>query len=195
MKKLNKIIGEAVLISPLFALSFLFDLWSECLLMIVALFFYKSLYPQQYHADRNIVCILLSYLTISIGIIIAYVFRKQYILIILLYNIIAFISARVGYMQIQSKKYDIIAEPYKELVIFYKKSIEKKPFNTNSCTETELIDRCKELNFSEYNTKLAVLFFIKKLKHRDIADMLSIEEDSVTKSKYRMKKLLNKVDN
>ena len=99
MRKLNKIIGEAVLISPLFIVSIFFDLWSECALIIVLLFFYKSLYPLQYHADKNIVCIALSYCTVIIGLVIAYVFRKQYALIILLFNAVAFMSARVGSMQ------------------------------------------------------------------------------------------------
>lgn len=103
-------------------------------------------------------------------------------------------SARVGSMQRKAKKYELIAEPYTELVAFYNEAVAKKPFSTDTCTEAELIDRCRELGFSDDNTRLAVLFFIKKLKHSEIAAMYSIEEDSAIKSKYRMKKLLNKAD-
>lgn len=191
MRKLNKIIGEAVLISPLFVLSIFFDLWSECALIIVLLFFYKSMYPLQYHAEKNIVCIVLSYCTVIIGLVIAYVFRKQYALIILIFNAVAFISARVGSMQRKAQKYELIAEPYTELVAFYNEAVAKKPFHTDTCTEAELIDRCRELHFSDDNTQLAIEFFIRKTPQRVIADKLCIDEKSVTTRKKRMKIKLN----
>lgn len=191
MRKLNKIIGEAVLISPLFIVSIFFDLWSECALIIVLLFFYKSMYPSQYHADKNIVCIVLSYCTVIIGLVIAFVFRKQYALIILLFNAVAFMSARVGSMQRKAQKYELIAEPYTELVAFYNQVVAKKPFNTDTCTEAELIDRCRELHFSDDNIQLAIEFFIRKTPQRVIADRLYIDEKSVTTRKKRMKIKLN----
>lgn len=52
-KKINKIIGEAVLISPLLVMSIFLDLWSECALIIILLFIYKSRYPLQYHALKE----------------------------------------------------------------------------------------------------------------------------------------------
>lgn len=191
MQKLNKIIGEAVLISPLFVLSIFFDLWSECALIIALLFFYKSMYPLQYHADKNIVCIALSYCTVIIGLVIAYVFRKQYLLIILLFNAVAFMSARVGNMQRKAQKYELIVEPYTELVEFYNQTVVKKPFSTDTCTESELIDRCRELHFSDDNIQLAIEFFIRKTPQRVIAERLSIDEKSVTTRKKRMKLKLN----
>ena len=191
MKKLNKIVGEAVIISPLFALSIPLDLWSECLSMITLLFFYKAIYPIQYHAERNFVCILLSYSTVIIGLVISYVFQKEYILITILCNAVAFIGARVGSMQMNEKKYMLIAEPYAELVAFYNQAVVKKPFNTDTCTESELIDRCRQLRFSDENTELAVEFFIRKTPQRIIADRLFIDEKSVTTRKKRMKAKLN----
>lgn len=191
MRKLNKIIGEAVLISPLFIVSIFFDLWSECALIIILLFFYKSLYPLQYHADKNIVCIILSYSTVAVGLVIAFVFRKQYALIILIFNAVALMSARVGNMQRKAQKYELIAEPYTELVAFYNEAVAKKPFSTDTCTEAELIDRCRELHFSDDNTQLAIDFFIRKTPQRVIADKLCIDEKSVTTRKKRMKIKLN----
>ena len=191
MKRLNKVVGEAVLISPLFILSIFFNLWSECLLIIVLLFFYKSMYPLQYHAEKNIVCIVLSYATVMIGLVIAYVFRKQYLLIILLFNLVAFISARVGSMQRTAKKYELIAEPYAELVQFYEAYIVPRHFNVETATESELIERCRALHFSDENTELAVEFFIRKTPHKVLADRLFIDEKSVTTRKKRMKAKLN----
>lgn len=67
----------------------------------------------------------------------------------------------------------------------------KKDFSTDTCTEDELLARCKELRFSEENTNLAVEFFIKKTKQSDIADKLCIEEKSVQTRKRRLKQKLN----
>lgn len=70
--------------------------------------------------------------------------------------------------------------------------VKQSVFNTDDCTETELIKRCRELHFSEENTNLAIEFFIKKTKHSVLADRLYIEEKSITTRKKRMKALLNK---
>lgn len=190
MKKLNKIVGEAVLISPLFIISIFFDLWSECLLIIVLLFFYKSMYPLQYHADKNIVCIALSYCTVIIGLVIAFAFRKQYLLMTLLFNAVAFISARVGSMQRQAEKYELIAEPYAELVEFYNQAIAPRPFNPETATEAELVERCRRCGLSADNTVLAVEFFINKTPHKILADRYSWQIGTAAIKKQRMKKLL-----
>lgn len=67
----------------------------------------------------------------------------------------------------------------------------KPQFSTDTCTEEELIERCKELKFSEENTKLAIEFFIKKTKQSIIADELCINEKSVQMRKQRLKQKLN----
>lgn len=109
----------------------------------------------------------------------------------LLFNAVAFIGARVGSMQRQAEKYKLIAEPYAELVEFYNQAIAPRPFDTETATESELIDRCRELHFSDENTELAVEFFIRKTPHKVLADRLFIDEKSVTTRKKRMKIKLN----
>lgn len=191
MKRLNKVVGEAVLISPLFILSVFLGLWTECALIIGLLFIYKAVYPYQYHSDKNGTCVLISYITVALGILLAYVFNREYFLLILADNAIAYTSARIGNMQRTAKKYELIAEPYAELVQFYEAYIAPRPFNTDTATETELLDRCRELHFSEENTELAVEFFVKKTKQSTLADRLCVEEDTIRKRKMRMKKILN----
>lgn len=68
-----------------------------------------------------------------------------------------------------------------------------KPFSVDSCTFTELLTRCREIGLSEENTELAVEFFIKKTKQKEIADRLFIEEKSVQMRKQRLKEKLNKI--
>lgn len=65
-------------------------------------------------------------------------------------------------------------------------------FCTDNCTEQELLERCREINLSEENTKLAIEFFIKKTKQSIIADELCINEKSVQIRKKRLKEKLNK---
>ena len=66
-----------------------------------------------------------------------------------------------------------------------------KSFDVELCSKEELISRCRELNFSEENTNLAVKFFIEKTKQSDIADELCIDEKSVQTRKRRLKQKLN----
>ena len=78
-------------------------------------------------------------------------------------------------------------------IAMYEEELEKKSeFNTDNCTEEELIARCKELRFSEENTLLAIEFFIKKTKQSEIADKLCVEEHAISTRKLRLKKKLNK---
>lgn len=67
-----------------------------------------------------------------------------------------------------------------------------KPFNVDTCTQAELLTRCRECGISEENTNLAIDFFIKKTKQSAIAARLCIEEHAVTTRKLRLKKKLNR---
>ena len=66
-----------------------------------------------------------------------------------------------------------------------------KPFNVDTCTEAELLERCRELRFSQENTDLAIEFFIKKTKQSVLADKLCIDEMSIARRKLRLKHKLN----
>ena len=86
---------------------------------------------------------------------------------------------------------DYVAYKYKDYEDVQKEL--HKPFNVDTCTLTELLTRCREIGLSEENTNLAVEFFIKKTKQREIADRLFIEEKSVQMRKQRLKEKLNKI--
>ena len=66
-----------------------------------------------------------------------------------------------------------------------------KPFSVDTCTEDELLERCKTLRFSEENTNLAIEFFIKKTKQSLIAERLCTDEKYVKLKKHRLKQKLN----
>ena len=85
---------------------------------------------------------------------------------------------------------DYLAYKYKDYEDI--KSQLNKPFNVDTCSQAELIYRCREIGLSEENTNLAIEFFVKKTKQREIADRLCINEKSVQIRKKRLKQKLNK---
>lgn len=85
---------------------------------------------------------------------------------------------------------DYLAYKYKDYEDI--KSQLNKPFNVDTCSQAELISRCREIGLSEENTNLAIEFFIKKTKQSIIADRLCVTEEAVHKRKLRLKKKLNK---
>lgn len=91
---------------------------------------------------------------------------------------IAFASCKVGEVQVRLSDYAELTKP--------------KPFNVETCTEAELLERCRELRLSEQNTELAVDFFIHKTKQSVLADRLCVDEMSVARRKLRLKQKLNK---
>lgn len=86
------------------------------------------------------------------------------------------------------RKYDEINE---ELEILKASIASDETFNVESCTEEELVARCRELGMSADAIELAIEFFIRKTKQSVIADNLCIEEKSVQQHKRRLRKKLN----
>lgn len=85
---------------------------------------------------------------------------------------------------------DFVAYKYKDYDDLYE--LYNRPFNVDTCTQAELISRCDEFHLSEEKKELAIEFFIKKTKQSVLADRLCITEESVHKSKLRLRKKLNK---
>lgn len=68
-----------------------------------------------------------------------------------------------------------------------------KPFSTETCTQEELVKRCREIHLSAENELLAIEFFIKKTKQSEIAESLRINTKSVQIRKSRLREKLNKL--
>ena len=96
MRKINEIIGEVVLLLPLFIVCIFIDLWIELIIITALLFLYKPLYKSGYHADKSYICIAISYLTLGICLFFAYVLKGEYFILIILCNVIAFVNAAIG---------------------------------------------------------------------------------------------------
>lgn len=106
-----------------------------------------------YHNDSNKKCIALSILLFAIASIPLIVFPIKI-------SILMFLPIAVG-----------ITWLLYEFGI--KKKLEKsvnevKPFNLDTCTKSELILHCKEHNYNELKTEIAIKFFIDKEKPREV---------------------------
>lgn len=170
--------GFIAVLDLLLGFSFLVGKPIEFALIFLPYFATKGLYERQYHSASLKHCLLLSIGIFAFAVLIAV--PKEYSICYSLFVglIISFVSCKVGEVQVKLKDYAELTAP--------------KPFNVDTCTETELLERCKELRLSQDNTDLAVEFFIRKTKQSVIADRLCIDEYSVKVRKRRLKEKLNR---
>lgn len=156
--------------------AWIFEKPVEAVCFCVAHVVIRANFDKQYHSSVTRICLFITSLVVFFGILFCLPIGTSLLSAIP----VAFAVAFVGYLI----AYKIESEEEKA-------AARKILFNTDTCTEAELIDRCRELHFSDDNTQLAIEFFIRKTPHRVIADRLSIDEKSVTTRKKRMKTKLN----
>ena len=185
--------GFVLIIGLLMGFAWLISKPIEFLLIFLPYFFTKGLYARQYHSRSLRECFILSLGIFSLAVIACVPHETSISFSVLLGLVIAFISYKAGVVQFKIKDYEYIEPRYNDLVAFYKNATKSKPFDVNTCTESELRKRCEELRFSYDNTELAVEFFIRKTKQSVIADRLCIDEKSVTTRKKRLKAKLQQI--
>ena len=175
--KIEKFIKEqlwqhVIVVSMIALFAFLLEKEIEAICFCVAHIVIRPKFEKQYHSIKTNVCLFITLSIAFFGILLCLPINTS-----LLFSVpLAFDVAWVGY--IVQDRIDLLTP-------------KEKPFNTDTCTENELIARCKELHFSDENTALAIDFFIRKTKQSVIADQLCIDEKSVTTRKKRMKNKLN----
>lgn len=185
--------GFALILGLLMGFAWLIGKPIEFLLIFLPYFLTKGLYSRQYHSQSLKECFVLSLIVFSLALMACVSSMASILFSVMLGLAIAFISYKVGVIQFKLKDYEYIEPRYNELVAFYENATKSKPFDVNTCTESELRKRCAELHFSYNNTELAVEFFIRKTKQSIIADKLCIDEKSVTTRKKRLKAKLQQI--
>lgn len=181
-KTKNLILAIIVSVVAIFLPAFIFDKWREAIFFFICHWLIRQQFSKQYHHIIPAMCRLITSVVFFFGV--SFVLPMEY----------SFLSAIpinyfIGWVGFTKKQADTYELKYNRL----KEKLEKnKEFNTDTCTEQQLIARCRELHFSEENTKLAIEFFIKKTKQSKIADELCINEKSVQTRKQRLKEKLNK---
>ena len=187
--------GFAIIVGLLIGFSLLIGKPFEFLMIFLPYFCTKGLYARQFHSRSLRECFTLSLIVFVLATMAVFPNAFSIVFSVFIGCAIAFISYKVGVVQFKLKDYEYIEPRYNELVDFYKKSTTRKPFNTDTCTEEELRERCAAIHLSQENTELAVEFFIRKTKQSVIADKLCIDEKSVTTRKKRLKAKLQQTCN
>jgi hypothetical protein len=177
----NTILAVVVSIIAIFIPSFLFNKWIEGIVFFFCHWFIREQFPKQYHHIVPAMCRLITSIVFFFGVSFVLPFALSLVSAIPINYFIGW----VGFTKKQADYYELKYFRLKE------KLEQKREFNTETCTETELIERCKELRLSEENTRLAIEFFIKKTKQSEIADKLCVDEHAIRTRKLRLKKKLN----
>lgn len=191
ISKLYRFGGFAAIVGLLAGFSALIGKPIEFLLIFFPYFITKNFYAKQYHAKSLKDCFAMSFIVFAMAILACAPSGISIMFAGVTGLTIAFISHKAGVIQFKLKDYKYIEPRYNYLLEFYNKANERKTFNTDTCTEQELRNKCKDLHLSLENTELAVEFFIVKTKQSVIADRLCIDEKSVTTRKKRLKDKLN----
>lgn len=182
LKIKNIILAIITSVIAIFIPSFLLDKYIEGVVFFFCHWLIREQYPLQYHCTTHAMCRLVTSIVFFFGV----TFVLPISLSLLSAIPICYFISWVGFSKKQANVYEI---KYTNL----KNELEKhNQFSTDTCTEEELINRCKELHLSEENTNLAIEFFIKKTKQSIIADKLCVGELSVAQRKARLKQKLNK---
>ena len=157
----------------------------EFALIFLPYFITKGFYEKQYHAESLRGCVILSIMIFAFAVTVAMPVEYSISISAMIGLGLAYVSSKAGVIKSKLKEYETIAPAYYAM-------INKPKFSCASCTEEELIAKCRELRYSEEKTALAIEFFIKKTKQNIIAERYCIEPSSVAMRKWRMKKDLEK---
>jgi hypothetical protein len=181
-KTKNTILAMIVMIVAIFVPSFIFGKWLEGVTFFICHSLIRPQYPKEYHHILHSMCRIITGSVFFFGV--SFVLPLAWSLFSAVP--INYLIGWVGFTKKQADEYEV---KYTKLKAQLEK---KKEFNVDTCTEAELIERCRELRFSAENTELCIDLFIRKIKQSDIADKLCIEEKSIQQRKRRFKQKLNK---
>lgn len=176
--RLFQIAMNTAIFIAVFCFALLFGKLFECVIVLVAYGCLRYKFDKTFHHANMWICVALSILMCWCMIAVTLPISIS----ILSGIVVAMIDCYILY---KVRDYFDIRNELSEIT-------KPKPFNVDTCTEAELIERCRELRFSQENTELAIEFFIKKTKQSVLADKLCVDEMSIARRKLRLKQKLNR---
>lgn len=182
IKVKNAILAVVVSTIAIFVPSLIFDKWVEGVVFFICHWLIREQFPKQYHRSTHAMCRLITSVVFFFGI----SFILPLALSLFSAVPICYFISWVGFTKKQADYFELKYYRLKEQLE------SKKEFNVDTCTEEELIERCKELRLSNENILLAIEFFIKKTKQSELANKMCVEEHAISTRKLRLKKKLNK---
>lgn len=178
--------GYFIFFAIIFSIGLLFGKLLETMFVVSGYFMTRFVMPKIKHFNTTAKCIFTTSLTFLFAIAILCIPKSISIIWAIGIGAVIPLIMYAECLLFDKKKYN-----YVELENFYENAIKPKPFNVDTCTEAELLERCSELRLSQENTELAVEFFIKKTKQSILADRYCVDEKSITRRKIRLKEKLN----
>lgn len=177
--RLFQISTYALVFLAIALMAFLTNKYIETVALFISFVWIRNAFGKTYHSNSFWLCILISIIVFVVAIFFIPDKNVSLFACILFGFIIDYIAYKIkDYQDTRTALYELT---------------KPKTFSVDTCTESELIERCKEFRLSEENTNLAIEFFIKKTKQRELADKLFIDEKSINKRKQRLKEKLNKL--
>lgn len=159
--------------------AFVLGKWFETITVMISYFILRYKFDDTFHHKNMWICVALS-ITMCFAM----------IALTLPINISILSGIAVGGIDCYILYKVRIYEKTKQELLELKEATKPKPFNLETATESELRDRCRELNFNEERTEFVVMAFGGKLSQKEIANILCVEEKAVQMRKWRLKKLL-----
>lgn len=177
IKLKNTVIAIIFAVIAIIIPAYILNKWFEAVFFFICHWIIRNQFKYQYHCPTHAQCRIVTTVIFVVGMAIIIPLRFSLLSIIFLCYIIAY----VGQLQKQ----------YNTSVAKLERLTKPKLFDCETCSESELIERCDELRLSKDNKQLAIDFFIHKTKQSVIADQLCINEKSVQIRKKRLKEKLN----
>lgn len=176
--RLFQLMINTVILIAVFSFAFLFGRVLECVIILLSYFLLRYKFDKTFHSSNMWGCVALSILMCWVMIAVTLPISVS----VLSSVMVALVDCYALY------KIKDCFDMRNQII----KLTAPKPFNADTCTETELLERCSKLRLSQENTELAIDFFIHKTKQSILADRLCIDEMSVARRKLRLKQKLNK---
>lgn len=179
IKLKNTILAIIVSVVAIFVPAFILNKWVEGVIFFICHWLIREQFPKQYHCTSHAMCRLITSIVFFFGV----SFCLPLALSLFSAIPICYFISWVGFTKKQADDFEIKYERLKQ-------ELEKKSeFNTDTCTETELIERCKELRFSDYkqtignNIDLAIKLAYDWLSDKDVkvkgAEKLAVYYDEI----------------
>ena len=178
----NKIMAIVTSVIAIFLPALILGKWMEGIFFYICHWLIRPQFKKQYHHIMPAMCRLITSAVFFFGV--SFVLPLPYSLLSAIP-----INYFIGWVGFTKKQADDFEVKYERLKA---KLEQKKDFNTDTCSEQELIDRCKDLRLSKEATELCIEMFIYKTKQSELASKLFIEEKSIQQRKRRLKQKLNK---
>ena len=176
-----RIVIFILIVIVLILYSLLINKFAEFCIMFITYFITKNMYNTQYHSNSMKICFVISLFIFGISLTLCLDSAQSLICSALIGLLISFCSSYAGEIKQKLKDFDRLR----------KEELERNAFNVYSCSEEQLISKCKELKFNQRQIDFCIKAFIEQLTLKELAEYYCLEIQSVKNKKQIYKNKLN----